>query len=126
ARQDSTRLRQGVHSADPTASRGSRDWRRRSFHWLRPRARCFGAPPAIYQYPEFASAGGLMSYGGRIRDTFHRVGVYVGRIFKGEKPADMPVAQSTKAELVVNLTTAKALGLTVPPVLLARADEVIE
>jgi putative tryptophan/tyrosine transport system substrate-binding protein len=82
--------------------------------------------PAIYQYPEFAAAGGLMSYGGSIRDTFHQVGVYVGRILKGAKPADMPVAQSTKAELVVNLITAKALGVTVPQALLARADEVIE
>jgi putative ABC transport system substrate-binding protein len=82
--------------------------------------------PAIYQYPEFTAAGGLMSYGGSIRDTFHRVGVFVGRILKGKKPADLPVALLTKVELVINLKTAKTLGLTVPAPLLARADEVIE
>jgi putative tryptophan/tyrosine transport system substrate-binding protein len=82
--------------------------------------------PTIYQYPEFTTAGGLISYGTNLRDMLRLSGLYTGRILKGEKPADLPVQQATKIELIINLKTAKELGLTMPTALLVRADEVIE
>ena len=82
--------------------------------------------PAIYQYPQFTAAGGLMSYGGDVAEPYRLAGVYVGRILKGERPSDLPIQEVTKLELIINLKTAKAFGISLPIPILERADEVIE
>ena len=115
----SVQLRAGgvVISGDPFFNTRSEELAAMAIHYM---------VPAIYQFHEFAAAGGLVSYGSSIKNTHREAGIYTARILKGEKPADLPVQEPSKVELIINLKTAKALGLEIPPSILTSADEVIE